>query len=210
MCIHSKLLNLLGSIAIFNRGFISGGKCSFLFSKTFIYTKKKDILEQFSCNFTFKFRHSCLLKKNDQQIWEIHRWFLRYAFIEYYCHNLVYHFIQFSFFFFFSNIISRKFFEKTLDSHGKKPMCIWEFFAKRLSNTSFIFAVVTLCSFTVIKCVCLMYCFVIMDKQAMAHTLWYDSSGSVIKYLFSKVPFSKVHLVGAQSEKIWKITFEGF
>ena len=118
--------------------------------------------------------------------------------------------IFFFFFFFFANIISWNVFEKPLDSHGKKPMCIWEFFARRLSNTSFIFAVVTLCSFTVIKCVCLMYCFVIMDKQAMAHTLWYDSSGSVIKYLFSKVPFSKVHLVGAQSEKIWKITFEGF
>ena len=163
MRIHSKLLNLLGSIPIFNRGFISGGKCSFFFLKP-LYVKKKDILAQFSCNFTFKFKHSCLLKKNDQQIWKIHRWFWRHEFIGYYCHNLAYHFIQFSIFFFFANIISWNVFEKTLDSHGKKPMCIWEFSARRLSNTSFIFVMVALRSFTVIKFVILMYCFVNMDK----------------------------------------------
>ena len=119
MRIHSKLLNLLGSIPIFNRGFISGGKCSFFFLKP-LYVKKKDILAQFSCNCTFKFKHSCLLKKNDQQIWKIHRWFWRHEFIGYYCHNLAYHFIQFSTFFFFFKYNLLKCFWKNIRQSWEK------------------------------------------------------------------------------------------
>lgn len=41
--------------------------------------------------------------------------------------------------------------KKTFDSHWKKPLYIYEFAAKKLCNASFSFAMLNLCSFTVIK-----------------------------------------------------------